>query len=568
MLDIYSVLKKVVVSGVLLVLANWLFSLNVVLDGVRDLNKVALREQANAGPVRKANETAHYRNFLVPLGFPLTTGLGLSLSYKIRNGNFGDVWCAILEMARDSRVSISFADGGSYTMEQVNGMVKQVMQNGDIFSEEGKSVGINVSPMTLQGFVITVACILKTLEQKAEDSSAVAHVLASIPRKRVQGIDVLVISSWKEYQFLQESKSWYRKIVVCHSDPADGAVDANVCTWNQLINGFQNDPEYKYEPPLDNSDDLKPFVKLTTVQGNTTAFNQLNLVSSVSAFIKSFPADHEISARDTFAAINDSNDLAFNLQMWPKLLAVLLHGGSANLRDNTSSEYASVLTENTFLFAKSETVARMFDKSVDKQGKSMWGKLKLAWVVNLLSEGIFSRSAEIGKPTIRCIFIANILQREDRICAYDNLQIPKYSRGQLNRTFSSLELNNIRASWGARAVVELYCPGLVLGPISQLNYYDYRILLQVVESKVACLGPVSTSLEGKMIMTEAAPELDIVKRQGMLCIRGFTIGKPVGNESLSQAANASEELANGEGWMPMIGVFGLWGQDGCLYLFK
>ena len=71
-----------------------------------------------------------------------------------------------------------------------------------------------------------------------------------------------------------------------------------------------------------------------------------------------------------------------------------------------------------------------------------------------------------------------------------------------------------------------------------------------------------------MVRTEQNPELDITKRQGMLCIRGFTIGKPVEPNRLERAMALSDDFGGGEGWMPLVGVFGLWGQDGCLYIYK
>lgn len=83
--------------------ANWLLS-SFLLDFKRDLTGVALSQQSSISSVRKENETAYYRSILVPTGFPLTTGLGLSLKYKIRNGNFGDVWNAIMEVSKGKNI--------------------------------------------------------------------------------------------------------------------------------------------------------------------------------------------------------------------------------------------------------------------------------------------------------------------------------------------------------------------------------------------------------------------------------------------------------------------------------
>lgn len=71
-----------------------------------------------------------------------------------------------------------------------------------------------------------------------------------------------------------------------------------------------------------------------------------------------------------------------------------------------------------------------------------------------------------------------------------------------------------------------------------------------------------------MVETETNPHLNIEKKQGMLCIRGFSIGKPVESDRLEKALHLAERFGGGEGWMPLVGVFGLFGQDGCLYIYN
>ncbi|CAI4509555.1 BAF_collapsed_G0024110.mRNA.1.CDS.1 [Saccharomyces cerevisiae] len=61
-----------------------------------------------------------------------------------------------------------------------------------------------------------------------------------------------------------------------------------------------------------------------------------------------------------------------------------------------------------------------------------------------------------------------------------------------------------------------------------------------------------------MVETETNPHLNIEKKQG----------KPVESDRLEKALHLAERFGGGEGWMPLVGVFGLFGQDGCLYIYN
>ena len=107
-----------------------------------------------------------------------------------------------------------------------------------------------------------------------------------------------------------------------------------------------------------------------------------------------------------------------------------------------------------------------------------------------------------------------------------------------------------------------------MGIISGTNYYDYRVFPENVDKLLACFGTLETNLEAKMVEVISKKKLDVTKRQGMLCIRGYSIGKPLDEERLNHALQLSDTVGGADGWMPLIGVFGLFGTDGCLYIYK
>ncbi|KAG0669439.1 hypothetical protein C6P45_003792 [Maudiozyma exigua] len=564
---------EILVTAFLLIWGFNFLLTKFIIDNKRDLSDVALNEQANITSVRKNNETALYRNFLVPIGFPLTTGLGLSLGYKIRNGNFMDVWKAIMDVTLEKKNFVKF-NGEKYTLPQLNGManhiIKTVYEKYDV-----KQIGVNISTSSHQGFVISIASMIHSVRHPK--GNGLLHYLTTVPRQRMEDIDVLVIDSWQSFRMLNNSENWYKLIIVCDDTTSVLRPDNldhldNVKTWNEIIAGYSSESQFIYEPPTDNSDELKLLFNITTSTNFTTSFNQLNLVSSISAFIKTFPLHHELSSEDTITQIADPFAVTkTNLQMWTKLLAVLLHGGSAQLLTEGNLSLDDI-KDTTLLMANPSSIS-ILTKTMKSAyiSEGLFDSIKQSIATSLLSEGIMTKLAKFNIPQIsklRAIYLIEELSNESQILSF-NEKIPKRSLcKQINAKFTSTKLNYFRAIFGSRLIVELYCPYIIMGPISQTNFFDYRIFSKVVDNNVTCVGSMTTTLEAKMVVTENNTDLNIEKRQGMLCVRGFTIGRPISEERLLLASKLSNDFAGGEGWIPLVGVFGLWGQDGCLYIYN
>lgn len=587
----------------LLIILTLFWFKDPILDSQRDLSKVALSQQANVTVVRKSNETALYRNFMIPLQFPLNTGLALSIGYKIRNGNFGDIWNAIMDINKTKKPFISF-NNKQYSLPDINGMCFQFIKNLDqlcskITTNTDKDdglkqgnetekkpqkltvvVGINVPVTSLPGFIISISCMIKTILCKRDDVMIIPQLVTMVPRsKQSNNIDILVINSKKDLQMLNDSKDWYSKIIVCDDTVVlnkNDTSDSNVILWKDIIHTYSPNESFEYTPPLDNSDELKPYINISSKYSTgITCFNQLNLVSSLSTFIKSFPVNHELSSNDVLTIINDPNDLEFQLQIWTKIFAVLLHGGSI-IMENLDSSSSSPFTLNnidqrtTLLFIDSNKFKQIYEKDRLFSNELNWlQSIKFNVAKLLLKSGILPNFFKTNFKSLRCVYLHYTMKRQEQISKFDSNTIPqRYKSGQFDDPLTITEINKCRILLGSRISVELYCDTLVMGPISQTNFYDYRSLPKSTERQVTCFGAISMSLEGKFIETETNPQFDITKRQGMLCLRGFTIGRPLEMERVESATKLSENMARGEGWMPLIGVYGLWGHDGCLYLFK
>lgn len=553
-----NLIKTAVTVLVIILATNWLFRI-FYLDLKRDFSELAAQEQSNITTTRKENETALYRNFLLPLGFPLVTGLGLSLKYKIRNGNFADIWCAIMDLSNKN--SVRFVDESrDLSLQEINGMAKYILEK--YLSNIQGNVGILVTPSKSQGFIISIASMMASIKY-----NTLPHFLTSLSDKKLEDISILIIDSWESLTQLRGSERWYKLIIVCESNSPDPTRNyENAISWDHLIHGYKDDNSYTYSPPEDNSDDHKSLLYFTSPHKYTTSFSQGCLVSGVASFIRSFPMGHGLTDSDSLAAVGNFNSLNLSVQIWQKVFAVLLHGGSISFQETVD---LNSLRDPTLLLADSKELILAVKKLVSSKGSSIQ-RLKHQWATALLTEGVFTTVGQLPVKSInklRCTYVLEHVSDSSLVTSFPKT-VPKLIRGQSANVLDSLQLNYLRANLGSRVVFEYYSPHNVMGPIAYTNFYDYRVLPSRVSANFISCGPISTSLEGKLVETEQNPDLEVTKRQGMLCIRGFTIGKPVEPVRLEKARELSGEFGGGEGWMPMVGIFGLWGQDGCLYIYK
>lgn len=551
-------LIKIIATAVAILLGTeWLLK-TFYLDLKRDFKQLAEHEQSNITSTRKENETALYRNFLIPLGFPLVTGLGLSLKYKIRNGNFADIWSAIMELSDTNAVRFVDEPKGM-PLAVVNGIAQFILEK-HLASLDG-TVGIAVSPSKSPGFIMTIATMMASVKYKT-----LPQLLTSVPRERFKDVKILLLDSWKTCERLNGCEKWYKWIIVCEPGSASSTGIDNAISWEQFIEGYTQEKEYIYSPPEDNSDDNKPLLLSVSRCNNVTSFSQGCLVSGIASFVRSFPMGHELSSTDVLTVAGDFADRNLSLQIWQKVLAVLLHGGSITFEAKTKLHE---LNSTTLLLVDYDSLIAAV-KHATKRDYSFGQKIKYQWATALLSEGVFTKTGQLPLNSIdkiRCIYLGEKILNSSLVASFPKT-IPKFKQGQMRSPVTTLQLNRIRALLGTRVVFEFYCVQNIMGPIAYTNFYDYRVLPPNVGAKLTFCGPLSTSLEGKLVQTEQNSNFDVARKQGMLCIRGFTIGKPVETKRLESARELCSHFGGGEGWMPLVGTFGLWGQDGCLYVYK
>lgn len=549
-LSVGGLLKWFVALSVLIITSVWFLN-TVIIESKRDLHTISLNAQSNADPVRKEHETAVYRNYLVPPSFPLTTGLNLSIGYRLRNGNFGDLWSAII--ANGSATSLDF-DSESKSLADINGIAKKLVEKIELIG--AKKIGISLSTDSFTGFSVSIGGLMLSLK------NVMPLFLHTVPRTEMD-IDVLLISNWKSVQFLNGSEKWYKWVVVCEESAEVEKQESfiNIISLKQFLGGkVEPDNEFLYDPK-DSSDDAKVIMQISNPAGGLTSFTQMSLVSSVSSYIKSFPIGHTLSTKDQLTICPSSQwNHSICIQAWPKIFAVLLHGGSVSFRNNVKS-LIDLPKETTLLMIPHDYPIL---KHLLNHSKGIRSSLSIA----LFSEGVYNKMGQISRniDELRCVYIFNELKNVSIVTDF-SAKIPKLTKMQIQR-YTSAQVTHLRSLLGSRVIMELYSPFSIFGPLCYTNYYDYRVFPSELDKLVTCYGSFSTSLEGKLVETEENPELEAEKRQGMLVVRGFTIGKPVEEDRLANAMKLSEKFDGGEGWMPLLGVFGLFGNDGCFYEYK
>jgi hypothetical protein len=257
--------------------------------------------------------------------------------------------------------------------------------------------------------------------------------------------------------------------------------------------------------------------------------------------VKSIPLGHEFSSKDVLLV----NDFTNQVHYWSKIFAVLLFGGSIIFQSSSSSssknqqQLLDVITihKPTLLLIEPRSAQELLLTS--KEQLSWFQNIKLSRAQHLLSEIIFTTQAQLSHfESLRLIYITT-----------QHISEP---------SLSSSDLTSLRALTGSRIINERTLPQLS-GPLTATNFYDYRIF---TNRNLHNRGTASQSLEMKLFKTQG---LDIEKRKGELCIRGFVIGRPINPDQLERAIEEGERVGS-EGWMP-TGLKGTFGRDGCFYEF-
>jgi len=487
------------------------------LESQKDIHELALNQQSNISPTRKSDETAVYRNNQTPHGLPLLTGLQIRQGFKLRNGNLRDIWSVV--MGQKNVNGVTFVNNGKeikLDAYNLNGVFKKL--NKFFVDNECSTIGVAVPIYSYHGFISTFTCFINGLT---------AHHFNRLPRSQ-PNVDVLIVD---EKDLSQALRLKFKLIVVICENGSRTFTQSNVINWSSLgdLSTISDGSySYTYQSEYDQGTPL-----IDTYDFVTTAYSHQNFVSAVASVARSLPLGHEFSFKDSLLIGYEDSSIKF----WSKILSVLLFGGSVIIGTSSDPKFDEELIQRynpTILALDSKTTKRFFLKNEEN---GLIQSILSSGAQYLLTRGIFSQFAALSEfKSLRLIYIDQL--------------------NKTNENVSTTELNLIRSLAGARIVCERFIPR-VIGSILATNFYDYRIF---TNSRLKNCGTSSLSLEIKLFKCK---DLDIDKRHGELCVRGFIIGRPQDKNDLENAIQSGERVGS-EGWMP-TGIVGKLGVDGCFY---
>lgn len=463
------------------------------LKSQRDIHELALQEQSNISVSRKSDETAIYRNNLIPHEMPLVTGLQIRQGFKLRDGNIRDIWSVGMNHKTST---FQFTDENiKLSIFQLNSSIKQL---NEIFKQKQvKVVGSCIPCGSIEGFITGMTCFTNGLTFYSFDG---------IPRFKPE-VDIMIIKK-SQLNFI---KPLGLNLFIIEDD------------WS--INYDKSDPnfEYKYQNSYDQGIPL-----INSIGNKSYSFTHQNFVSATSSLVKAIPLGHEFNSKDLLLVHKFNNQIHF----WSKIFAIILFGGS--IISNNSNELLIQELKPTIVLINTETAKHLLNRITSKL--SIFQNLKISRSQQLLSDGIFSYNSQLsGFKHLRLMYITTYAKFDD--------------------TISSLNLTLLRSLTGSRIINERILNQLS-GPLTSTNFYDYRVFSNNIVNR----GTSSLSLEMKLFKKDG---LDIEKKKGELCIRGFIVGRPTDQKELENAINEGERVGS-EGWMP-TGITGTFGRDGCLY---
>lgn len=504
------------ITGVLISVSIFLY--NQYVFHQRDIHEIALNQQSNIGQSRQEDETAVYRNNLVPIGMPLATGLSIRQGFRLRNGNLRDIWSVVMtQKNHDARLRFISADDDELVcdIDHLNGIFKRLVEYFE--SIDCKRIGIAVPVYTFHGFVTTMACWSHGLT---------AYTFNRLPRTQCD-VDVLIVD---ESQLRFAEMFQYKKIIVVSKDQSVQYPGQDVVNWSSIgdLDSVRDDSyEYKYDPSYDN---VIPLVDTHNFQ--SFSYTHQNFVSSIASIIRTLPLGQEFGRENLLIGYEDST-----INYWPKILAILLYGGSVVIGSTSNKSFNTAIeTHNPTILSVDSTFANKYFSSIVTKSESTFQAWKLHRAIHLLSQGVFSKNSSLKE--------------------YSNLRIVYIGSTSPDSELSSLQLTTMRALLGCRVICERFLEGTI-GAILSTNFYDYRVFSN---DRLINRGTGSLSLELKLYKSGT---YDISKRHGELCIHGFTIGRPVNQQDLALAIERGEKVGS-EGWMPTR-IIGKFGSDGCFY---
>lgn len=498
-------LDLILIAILVIVLIRVLYSL--YLHSSIDVSKEYLEQQSSVDSVRKSNESAIHRSNKLEISNGLRVGLNILYDhYKLRHGNLRDIW-AIYVKSQEKQPKSVLVNGDSISCPSLN---HQAQELGRYFTDNGfKRIAIRLDHVleSLDLLVILIACFINQI-------TLVVYEMKS-------DVDSIKPDLW----ILKESpQSRPSHTYLCLDSLGPNSVSSIIKAAQGGLSEFSN----LYEPKFDKGIAIEYHRRVGGGMLASTSFSQLALMSAVASNLKHLPDDHAISSDDKVLIVDSRKNIESTMLSMIKLLGCFISNCDVVISNTLSwseveSTGATIVSVDQSLFMK----LLPLESLVSNLG--LLKNWRLGYCLRFLSMGSFKT---LHNSKLRLIYLQSSVLASPSMTTY--------------------QCDQYRAILGARIVCEYAYPSIV-GPILQTDLYDYRIINHS-RSKFT-FGCITQSNEIKLT--------NMSNGFGTVNVRGYNIGKTV-----TAKDKDNTKLANNEGFMPLTGIKGRWGRDGCLYIYQ
>lgn len=498
--------SSLIVTVIVLFALNFLY--NFYVDASKDVNEAYLNQQSIVDATKKPGESAIYKSNKLDHPTGLRVGLDIRYDhYKLRNGNFCDLWELLVNGNKREKHEIT-VNGRSMGVFDINGRVckfSQYLQDNKV-----KKLGISgeLFMKNLDVFIVLVACLITQ-----------TTVCFYSDKPIFDDIDLHIISKEQESRFLSE------KVLFVESRVQNSI--SLVVSEAKEIAYFTNE----YSSQKDRGIALEFVTRVGPKMLKRVIFTQANLVSGIASTIKHLPLSEVLSNNDKFLCVLSKPSSEEILANFVKIIACFVTNTHINITDDSSWHNIQQYKP---------TVVSIHERELSKElpvgsltsSLGMFMTFKFKQSLKLLSRGKFFTT---NNTSLRLMYIHKLITDKP--------------------TLNSFQLNEYRSLLGARIISEFGYPNLA-GPVVLTDFYDYRVFEP--KKDLLSYGCIFQSLEIKLVGEK--------NNEGTIYIRGYNIGKVISYSNDGTPIN-SQSLQN-EGFMPLENVKGVWGNDGCLYVYR
>ena len=536
-------IQPVLIALVTLLVFNYIY--RSYIDYTKDVSELFLTDQSVVDATRLPEESAVYKSNKLDYSLGLRVGLGIRYDhYKLRNGNLCDIWEVLMNYCKkvDKEKSIVVkgpkAGNGKPTIrddsvkphsETFLSLNHRIHVFGDMLKEKNIShikINLQLYITSIEILVIMIAAFTNQVNVEFYDKYENLAVIVD------QTTLFVIDGDTNDNQIDVSSETKHSNIY-------------NISTLPPPDNQIQPDFENDYSSIKDKGIALTITRKLNNKILATVEFTQLNIISSLASTLKHLPASQALNDTDTLLIVQNhtpTNDQILNDLV--KMLAGFISHSNIIVAHDIKTWKDVYSYQPTVLSISQEALAQF--PSTESYISKMNGLKKFIFnqrMVNLAKGKFSSSKVDVGRSSsqnLRLVYISKQIQETMK--------------------FSLLQLNQLRCLHSCRVIVELTYYNII-GPIVLTDFYDYRLLDIANLRSYGCL---SQAVECKLVKLDS-------RNRGQLYVRGYNIAKTstklmVNGKGIAQDDDNKSVMKQNNGFMPLTNVFGIWGNDGCLYV--